>query len=213
MKTSTLAKLSILSVCAIAVCLGVLYGYNSGNTSEKIEISGFAFPEPKQLTNISLVDQDNKPFNEGAFDSHWTFVYVGYTFCPDACPLSLTVINQIHGLLEKKNIADNVQMLLVSVDPERDTPDRLLEYTKYFNENFLAATGEPEDIKTFTDQVSAIFALPDDRSDPNYLVDHSSAIVLIDPKSSVHAIFTPPQIATQLATDFENLRARYLNNL
>ncbi len=213
MNNSNTKSIFLAATCAIAVCLGVWFGVNSVTPPSKLEISGFAFPEPKKLENIDLLNQNSKSFDTAAFDSHWTFVYVGYTFCPDACPMSLTVMNNINDLLDKKNIADDVQLLFVSVDPERDTPDRLLEYTRYFNEKFMAATGDPGAINNFTDQVSAIYALPDDRSDPNYLVDHSSSIVLIDPDAAVHAIFTPPQVAADLASDFERLRDRYLSKL
>ena len=72
-----------------------------------------------------------------------------------------------------------------------------------------AATGTPDKIKHFADQVSALYALPEDRSDPNYLVDHSSSIVLINPDGAVQAIFTPPQEVEALVNDFELLNTHY----
>ncbi|OED37957.1 hypothetical protein AB833_22040 [Chromatiales bacterium (ex Bugula neritina AB1)] len=196
-------------ICLVAVALGAITALTNNRVPQKPQISGFAFPNPKALYNVNLIDQYSKPLTEHTFNNIWTFIYVGYTFCPDACPLALTTMNQILGILEKQQQAKNVQMLLVSVDPQRDTPERLLEYTKYFNKDFLAATGTAENIKSFAKQVSAVYSLPEDRSDPNYLVDHSSSMILINPEKQVHAIFTPPQKATAIAEDYINLSAQY----
>ena len=100
-------------------------------------------------------------------------------------------------------------MMLVSVDPERDTPERLKSYVGHFNDGFVGATGTADNLRTFATQVSAVYSIPEDRSDPNYLVDHSSTIILIDPNAAVHAIFTPPQAAEKLAEDFEILKKRF----
>lgn len=121
--------------------------------------------------------------------------------------MTLTTLNQMHTLLNgEKTQASTV---LVSVDPERDTPEHLKDYVKFFNENYTGATGTPEEIRKFADQVSAVYSLPEDREDPNYLVDHSSSVILINPDAEVQAIFTPPQTAEALAKDFRLLVAHY----
>ena len=96
--------------------------------------------------------------------------------------------------------------MLVSVDPERDDPERLKEYVKYFNKDFLGATGTTSNLASFAKQVSAVYSLPADRSSKDYLVDHSSSIILINPNAEVHAVFTPPQQADLLAADYIKLR-------
>ncbi len=203
-------KILLVVLCTAAIGIGAWFGLNQNQTSP-LEISGFAFPQPKPLSSIDLVSHDNQPVNEESFKDKWTFIYVGYTFCPDACPMTMTVLNQIHGILATKKKSSDVNMMLVSVDPDRDTPEKLAEYVKYFNTSFSAASGTPENIKEFANQVSSVYVLPEDRSDPNYLVDHSSSIILIDPNASVHAIFTPPQTATDLADDFVKLSDRFYN--
>ncbi len=171
-------------------------------------LSGFSFPNPEQLVDIDLINHDREPLTASSFKDKWTFIYVGYTFCPDACPMALTTLNQLSTLLDKKT-EQQAETLLVSVDPERDTPEHMKNYVKYFNQGFSAATGTPEAIRHFADQVSAVYSLPDDKTDPNYLVDHSSSIILINPDAAVQAIFTPPQDAATLANDFELLVAHY----
>jgi len=194
-------KLATLIVVAFsAMGAGIFFGTQQ-RSPDLSTLSGFSYPVPEKLQSVDLIDQNNGPLTEEHFKNRWTFIYVGYTFCPDACPLSLNVLNQTAQLLDKEELP-TAHTLFVSVDPERDTPERLKDYTEYFNNNFRGATGTPEKIKQFADQVSALYSVPDDRSDPNYLVDHSSSIILINPNASVQAIFTPPQSAESLAKDF-----------
>lgn len=204
-------KIILFTLCVFAVGIGAWIS-SSQKKTEKLEISGFAFPEPTALTEVNLVSNEDQPVTEETFKGQWTFLYVGYTFCPDACPMTMTVLNQLAGALEKKNVEEPVNMMLVSVDPERDTIEKLNSYVKHFNPSFSAATGKPDEIQAFAKQVRSIYVIPEDRSDPNYLVDHSSSVILIDPKAAVHAIFTPPQMAADLAEDFVKISDRYNNS-
>lgn len=201
-------KLSIALVAVVALAAGVFFGMHRSGGPDLSQLTGFSFPEPEKLTDISLIDHNSNPLTEAEFSGKWTFVYVGYTFCPDACPMSLNTLNRMDGLLSEQQGA-GADTLLVSVDPERDTPEHMKGYVKHFNDGFSAATGTPEAVRQFADQVSAIYSVPEDRSDPNYLVDHSSSIILINPDAAVQAIFTPPQDAETLAKDFRLLVAHY----
>lgn len=194
-------------IAVIALVAGVFFGLRQ-NAPDLSELTGFSFPEPALLRDVKLIDHNNEPLTESHFQDKWTFIYVGYTFCPDYCPMTLTTLNQTHALLTEDNDTPPAT-LLVSVDPERDTPEHLKEYVKFFNDDFTGATGSPDEIRKFADQVSAVYALPDDRSDPNYLVDHSSTVILINPDAAVQAVFTPPQTADTLAKDFRLLVAHY----
>lgn len=201
-------KFSIVIVAVAALAAGLFFGVQQNTRPDLSQLTGFSFPEPEKLSDVSLIDHNNDPFTEANFSDKWTFIYVGYTFCPDACPMSLNTLNQMDALLNQQE-GPGANTLLVSVDPERDTPEHMKDYVKYFNKGFSAATGTPEAIRQFADQVSAIYSLPEDRSDPDYLVDHSSSIILINPDAAVQAIFTPPQSAEALAKDFRLLVAHY----
>lgn len=204
-------KLALPLIAILAAVLGIALSLSHRNSSpSQIEISGFIFPEPLPLTSVELVDHNNQPFTEANFKDKWTLVYVGYTFCPDACPIALTTLNQVWSQIE--HLQSKTATMLVSVDPTRDTPEHLNNYIKYFNTNFTAATGEPAAIKSFADQVKANYSIPEDKSDPNYLIDHSSTIILIDPDASVHAVFTSPQTAEAVARDYSKLVADYDDN-
>jgi protein SCO1/2 len=115
----------------------------------------------------------------------------------------------MYSQLSEADLSNDVSTLLVSVDPERDTTERLKDYVKYFNESFTGVTGTPEELRKFAEQVSVVYSIPKDRSDANYLVDHSSTVILINPDGAVQAIFSPPQTADALAKDFRLLVAHY----
>lgn len=200
-------KLAMSIIAVTALGAGLFFGVQQRSV-DLSDLSGFSFPQPESLQGIDLINHNNEALTEETFKDQWTFVYVGYTFCPDACPMTLNILNQLNTLIDKNDKA-KVATLLVSVDPERDTPEHLKNYVEYFNEGFTGATGTPTAIREFADQVSAVYVLPDDRSDPNYLVDHSSSIILINPNAEVQAIFTPPQEAPTLAKDFELLVAHF----
>ena len=146
------------------------------------------YPEPQVLAPFTLTDGDTQPFTEQNFDGHWSLVFVGYTFCPDICPTTLSDLSRIYP--ELTALSDKVQVIFVSADPARDTPERLKAYTHYFNPNFLAVTAEHEQLMPVVQQLGLIYGIFD-REDENYLVDHSASIALVNPKGELHAYFRP----------------------
>ena len=165
-------KFAITLVAIVALATGLFFGTRQ-SAPDLSELSGFSFPEPEALTEVALVDHNSEPFSETNFKDQWTFIYVGYTFCPDYCPATLTTLDQTHKLLSEEG-DPQVSTMLLSVDPDRDTPEHLKDYVKFFNEDFTGVTGTPEEIKKFANQISAVYSVPENREDPNYLVDHSS---------------------------------------
>jgi protein SCO1/2 len=96
----------------------------------------------------------------------------------------------------------------VSVDPKRDTPERLREYVAYFDADFRGLTGSKDALSVLAQATETLFEIPD-AEDDHYLVSHSSNVVLLDPEGRVHAVFTPPQDPRALAADFTSLVARH----
>jgi len=173
------------------------------------DIGGFVLPEPRALDGIALVDSDGRPFGATDFAGHWSFLYFGYTYCPDVCPLALIELSSLKELLAKQAPDAAAEYFLVSVDPHRDTPDRLHEYVAYFDPAFRGLTGEPDRIAAFAQAVGAIYFVPPDQDAESYVVSHTSSITLLDPDGRLHAIFTAPHTPAQLAADFAKVLARY----
>jgi len=102
-----------------------------------------------------------------------------------------------------------VEYYLVSVDPQRDTAERLREYVAYFDPAFRGLTGEPEQIAALARAAGAVYFVPPGQDEKTYLVSHSSSITLLDPDGRLHAVFTSPHEPGQLARDFGKIVARY----
>ncbi len=174
-----------------------------------LEITGIYLPEPKEIAAFSLQRHDGRPFTQADLKGQWSFLYFGYTYCPDICPLALVELNKLDRLLQQQGLSQNTAFLLISVDPERDTPQRLGEYVQYFNKDFLGATGDAQEIDRLARQLSVVYTIPAHQPGESYAVDHSSTVILIDPDARLRAIFTPPHQPATLAADFAAIRQRY----
>ena len=173
------------------------------------EIGGHVLATPRELPAVDLVDERGAPFGPGSFASHWSFLYFGYTYCPDVCPLTLVELAKLKQALAAGGLAERTEYYLVSVDPKRDTPARLREYVAYFDPELRGLTGSAHALTTLAKATETVFDVPDPTDDDNYLVSHSSNIVLLDPDGRVHAILTPPHDPSTLAADFAKVVKRY----
>ena len=119
----------------------------------------------------------------------WTFLNFGYTHCPDICPTTLAMLKNMDERLQSSKSAAH-QIAFVSVDPERDTPQRLAEYMKYFDASFLGVTGNDDELKRLTQPLGILYAkVITENSAMGYVMDHSASIILVDPQGRYHALF------------------------
>ncbi len=203
---SRLKKYILVIVAVLAVVAGAFFGQQIRQTAQPPDlVAGTLFPEPREIKPFSLTDQNGEELTLNRLRERWTFVYLGYTFCPDVCPTTLASLGAVDKRLADQQHESDVQYLFVSVDPERDTPDRLREYVTYFGPDFLGATGDSQSLEEFATSISQVFKVPDDRDDPNYLVDHSSIIALFDPEARLHAVFSSPHLASEIETSFRSI--------
>jgi protein SCO1/2 len=178
-------------------------------SKEKMETyGGMFFDKPRIFRDPVLVDQYGKPFNKQSLTGKWTLVFFGFTYCPDICPTTMGILNKFYAELEKKGEAADVQVVLVSVDPARDTPEKLRDYVAYFNPAFKGVTGDFMELVKFTGDLNAGFTkVP--LEDGNYLVEHSGNITVINPRGDYHGLFRPPFDSLRLRMAFSSVRAQY----
>lgn len=173
------------------------------------EIDGYVLATPRVLPAVELIDEHGKPFRPSDFAEHWSFLYLGYTYCPDVCPLTLVELTKVKLELAAGGFAEPTAYYFVSVDPRRDTPDRLREYVTYFDSELRGLTGSAAVLAALAQATDTVFDVPDESAGDNYLVSHSSNVVLLDPSGRVHAIFAAPHDAPSLVRDFTKIVARY----
>ena len=176
-------------------------------------LSGCAPPEAGKSTSGStigapfkLVNQDGKPADEGVLKGKWTVLFFGYTFCPDACPTTLTKLGAATQALGAK--ADKLQTVLISIDPERDTPQQLKAYisSPVFPKAMTALTGTPDQIAAVAKNYGVYYAKNGDGQD--YLVDHSTALYLFDPNGKFVELVRPDTTPDELAETLNKAMAK-----
>tara|TARA_Y100000766_G_C18445688_1_gene383468 strand:- start:27 stop:569 length:543 start_codon:yes stop_codon:yes gene_type:complete len=150
----------------------------------------FLFDTPRALGDFSLVDHNAEPFTQTALIGHWTLVFFGFTHCPDICPTTMAELAELKAQLADTEARD-ARVAMVSVDPARDTPERLADYVPYFHPDFLGVTGEFADILSFAQRLNAPFR---EVSEPEgaYQMEHSANVMLINPRGDYHGFFRTP---------------------
>ena len=160
------------------------------------------YQQAREIKPFQLTDHHNKAFNKEKLSGKWSWVFFGYTSCPDVCPTTLQELNFVYDDL--KLISQDTQILLVSVDPNRDTPEKLAQYIAYFNKEFIALTADHGVLFPFARNLGLMYAINEpegENADKNsYLVDHSASLVLINPQGKIAAIFKPKQALGVLPT-------------
>ena len=197
-------KIALFAVAVVAAACGILYGVVS-RPGDPPAIAGFVYPEPRTISPFKLTRQDGKPFDLDALKGRWSFVYFGYTYCPDVCPTTLAELSRAQKLLEAGGLDSGNQYVFVSVDSQRDTPQRLAQYVGFFNAKFLGVTGGDAALTGLTREVGVAYAFPEGRKGTSYAVDHSSIVALFDPDTRLHAVFTSPQKAEEIADGFRKI--------
>jgi protein SCO1/2 len=195
---------------ALPVALGLIVALvlGLGRSDDPPSIAGFVYPEPKAISPFSLSTQDGRRFDLESLRGKWSFVYFGYTYCPDVCPTTLAELARARKLLGQAGVDAATQYVFVSIDPQRDTLQRLAQYVAFFDPTFLGATGSDEALSGFTRQIGVAYAFPGGKKGDRYAVDHSSIVALFDPDARLHAVFTPPQEAQGIAEGFRKIRGK-----
>jgi protein SCO1/2 len=168
--------------------------------------SGTLLPEPRTVVPFKLVAEDGKPFANADLGGHWNLIFTGYTHCPDVCPTTLSLLKGTMARLGAQ--ADAVQVVFLSIDPERDTPEALERYVHYFNPRFRAATGPSAELEILGANLGFVFAKIPGPAPESYSMDHSAALILVDPQGRLAGYFTPPFNAEALAADLSTVLKR-----
>ncbi len=164
------------------------------------------FDTPRLIEDFSLLDHRGDAFTLDNLTGKWSLIYFGFTHCPDICPMALAKLAQVVQTLDS-DIAAQTQVLLISVDPARDTPAALARYVGHFDPEFIGVTGEFLDIMRLTRNVNVAFNKV--MLDNDYTVDHSGHLVLVNPNGHYHGFFKPPFELATLKTTYQSIVAQF----
>jgi len=204
-------KAVFILVAIVALVLGltayrVLSGTDQGDQAAHIDAGIILLPQSRAVPDLSLTDQDGQPLSLSQLKGKWTVLFFGYTFCPDICPTTLAQLRQIKSELPREAV-DKLRIVLVSVDPDRDTPQQLKQYLGYFDKEFVGLTAPVDTLKKLANAVSIPY-IPADTSKPNYTVDHSGNLALLGPDGTQRGFIRAPLNGQKLVAQLPGLVER-----
>lgn len=219
-----LSNIQLLIVAAfigvIAIILGISFQQqlnqqqDTQHSMPDLQLSAISLlPYPKDIQDIELTNHLNESMSVNDLKGKWSLLFFGFTHCPDVCPSTMQTLKTI-----KKNVSSqlsdttawgNYQVVYVSVDPERDTPEQLASYIPYFDNNFIGLTSSLETLKKLTKQFGVPYKKQDADEQGNYEVDHYAGILLLNPKAQLSALISAPLNIDNVSQDLVTLAKHY----
>lgn len=198
------AKAITIGMVAALAALGGLVAASLMSGTRNIELeTGTLLKTPRTIEAFTLKDSSGAVFDNARLAGHWSMVFAGFTYCPDVCPSTLQMLKGLKTRLDAANTP--VQVVFLSVDPQRDTPAVLERYVHYFSPDFVGVTGSDDELEKLARSLSLVYAKVPGETPESYTMDHSAALVLINPQGQVSAYFLPPHRVDQLAADLQRV--------
>ena len=149
-------------------------------------------------------------FTKDDLQGKWTLMYFGFTRCPDECPTTMYQIKKIDKHFKRKDFPlDDKQWVLVSIDPERDTPEEIDKYAKGFDEDFIGVSNIRPMLLSLATQLSVNNVMPsDDSMDHSHLDNHVNNIILLNPNGDFAGVFRPPFDISRLSLTYQSVTGK-----
>lgn len=163
---------------------------------------GTLIQSPQPAPNFTL-NSAAGPVSLHDFEDKVVLLYFGYTYCPDVCPATMSELKQAVALLGRR--ADDVQVMLISVDPQRDTPQQLAEYVSHFHDSFIGVTGNESDLLGVATQFGIYFEKQEGTAASGYLMDHTASVTVIDKRGHIRLLYPFGTSAEDIAADLKYL--------
>lgn len=163
--------------------------------------AGTYLTQGRPLPPFKLQKSDGTTLTASGLVGHWTILFFGYTQCRAICPTTMALLHQIYDTLRQQGVNVRPEMLMVSLDGQRDSQETMQNYVKAFDKDFLGAIGEQATIDALTKELGIVYTSQDKNGD----IDHSGTITVINPMGEVVAFFTPPMQAKDVAYDLKTL--------
>ncbi len=204
-KKNNRMAITVIGLLAFAALIAGLF-VSQKEQSKSIDVRQFhgtLLDTPRVVSPFVLTGVDDVPFNNASLKGNWTMVFFGFTNCGSICPTTMAELGKMYHRLEKKGTKKLPQVVMISVDPERDNLDKLSHYVKAFDPHFYGARGDEKSINAMTKEMGLAYAKIAIPGDPqNYDIEHTGTVMLFNPKGELTAFFTMPHYASMLAKDY-----------
>ena len=208
MRQQTKIKLTVAAVLGfiVLVTLGFIWRMSQPvqMSAAELRINGaIELSTPRVFSDFKLVDHRGVPFSLENLQDKWSIVFFGFTNCPDICPTTMATLAEMYEDLGESE-KEKLQIVMISLDPERDTVEKMADYVPYFNEDFIGVTGDANFVLRLTTQLNIAYTqVP--LGEDNYTVDHSTQLVLINPKGHYHGFIKAPHAEVGLRQTWRSI--------
>ncbi|HSW69236.1 MAG TPA: SCO family protein [Gammaproteobacteria bacterium] len=197
----------ILAVIILVAAVEIYFGFlQKREVANNVKIDGVFLAQTKEINDFQLMDGKGQPFNKSSLNGHWTMMFFGFTNCSMVCPTTMAALSEMYKKLEKDlPSAQLPQIVMVSVDPDRDTKKRMQTYVKSFNPNFIGVRANITETVALENQlhIAAAKIQADGAGKNRYTINHSAEILLFNPKGQLQAYLSYPHQAEQMAEDYK----------
>lgn len=175
------------------------------------DINATVFSKPREVKPFRLLDNTGNDFTNSALKKHWTFLFFGFTNCGYVCPTTMAILNQVYQKLEQEHKSQEIKIVLVTIDPERDDVAKMNTYVHSFNKNFMGVTGNKKELDQLSQQLGILAMKIPGKTNPkkDYSINHTGAILLLDPEGELYASFGMPHNAEQIVHDFDMIEKKH----
>lgn len=202
-------KYTIITLLAIVAIITGVYSFKVSNIQNKKvnskDFNGTLLDTPRQISEFNLQRTDKKIFNNKSLLGHWTFIFFGFTNCGYMCPTTMAELGKTYRLLQNKGTQTLPEVVMISLDPKRDSLEKLEKYVHAFDAHFYGARGSDADIHAMTQELGIAYAnvsIKTSQGKEKNDIEHTGAIMLFNPKGKLAAFFTSPHNSDLLAKDF-----------
>jgi protein SCO1 len=199
-----MSQARVIAVVAVVAAAAVIVMATSRQPAMEPRVATL-LTQPALIAEFELTDQHGRTLTRDVFKGRWSVLFAGFTHCPDACPATLGLLRALNADLSDDGKA--MQTVFLSVDPERDSPEQLAAYLGYFETPIVGMTGATAQIDRLSDSLGIAYVKIPGAAE-QYTVDHSTALVLIDPQARLAGYVTPPLDLDDLAADVRMLLTR-----
>ena len=191
-----------LSILATSIGFYISLKQSQNRLEQNNIVQSLFWPNPKEIVDFTTKDHNGDLFGLEQISEKWTFIFFGYTNCPDICPITMSVMTDAYRTLidEYKNI----QIIFVTVDPDRDNIDKLKSYVSFFDPDIVGLYEKPTTENSLTKQIGV--AHYNNKEDGKYIVDHSASIFIIDPKMRLVSKISPPHKSDEIIEKFKKIK-------
>ncbi len=207
---------ALLFLLSASILFGFVYTLTHQKSDESIETTTtdairWSRENARAISNVGWTTHLGETLTTNDWQDKWSFVFFGFTHCPDICPATLYTLSQVRDQLQESSLIQTTQFILITVDPERDTSDQLAHYLIPYGNNFIGLRTTPQDLSQITSEFGV--AISSTRNQDNAeSISHTTALFLINPDARIQALFTTPHDATAIRHEYEHIRTEFERN-